>query len=314
MTTSIRKLVTVAVLAVLAWGPAAPAYAGDPDLDERIEVARAKLDAAARELAQLHSSSWGKEGKRLMLGILVGDRDRADGLVVSGITPGGGAEAAGLEAGDRILSVGDELLNYPNDVKGIGTALSSLTAGDTVPVTYVRDGETTTVDVTPLPKGESVVKMFRMDDGGMELDIDIDDLSDLSALGEVISLAGAGGLAGMVAPDAPLPPMSPAPVRLLKVDGSLASYFDVDAGVVVLELDEAVDGLQEGDVLLAIDDKPVRSVRQALKSLRDIAGSAEIEVKREGRERSVTVPAFAEDLAWSGAGSGQTRVIRIDRD
>lgn len=312
MTTTLRTTALVALVSLLGVVITTPAVAGDEGLDERIEAARAKLDAAARELAQLHSSSWGSEGKRLMLGILVGDRDRADGLVVSGITPGGGAEAAGLEAGDRILSVGAELLNYPNDVKGIGTALANLEAGASVPVTYVRDGDTRTVDLTPVPKGETVVKMFHLDDDGMQLDIDIDDLSDLSTLGEVIGLAGAGGLAGMVAPEAPLPPMSPAPVRLLKVDGSLASYFDVDAGVVVLELDDAVDGLQEGDVLLAIDDKPVRSVRQALKALQDISSAAQIEVKREGRERSVTVPAFAEDLAWIGG--RQTRVIRIDRD
>lgn len=300
--TMIRHL----VCAVLVMALAGPSLADDAELEARIEAARAKLDAAAKELASLHASNWGSEGKRLMLGVLIDDRDREDGIVLSGITPGGGAEAAGLRAGDRLLAIDDTLLAHPNEVRSIGDALQTVTPGDSVMVRYSRAGKESIVELIPQPKAHNFISVL---DGVGNIDLDLD-FSGLEELGEMIDMPH------ISVAKAPRPPAPPAPVRLMAIDGSLARYFDVDSGVLVLELDAAIDGLEEGDVLREVDGKPIRSVRQGMTALRTIDDSASVTVVRDGREKTVSLPAFAEDLAWVSDTRPrvESRVIKIDRD
>jgi S1-C subfamily serine protease len=91
------------------------------DLETRLEVARQKLDAAAKEFADLHRELGEGMGvstgagmvsvqnfafaRRGMLGIVLGP-PVGDGVAVIGVTPGSGAEAAGLQAGDVVLAAG----------------------------------------------------------------------------------------------------------------------------------------------------------------------------------------------------------------
>lgn len=86
------------------------------------------------------------------LGIQVEASDA--GLIVSGVVPGSPADAAGLEAGDVITSVGDR------DVRSLEDALRVLASsepGQTLPLTYERDGEThsTSVELGSAPAGRS---------------------------------------------------------------------------------------------------------------------------------------------------------------
>lgn len=300
--TMIRHLVCGAFLLALA----SPVMADDAELEQRIEAARAKLDAAAKELANLHASNWGSEGKRLMLGVLIDDRDSEDGIVLSGITPGGGAEAAGLRSGDRLLAIDDTLMAHPNEVRSIGDALQTVTPGESVVVRYSRRGKESTVELTPQPKSHSFISVLN---GMGDIDLDLD-FSSLEELGEMIEIPR------ISVATAPRPPSAPAPLRLMAIDGPLARYFDVDAGVLVLELDAAIDGLQAGDVLREVDGKEIRSVRQGMTALRAIDDTASITVIRDGREKTLSLPAFAADLAWlSDRGKRvESRVIRIDTD
>ena len=76
------------------------------------------------------------------LGIQVEASDA--GLIVSGVVPGSPADAAGLEAGDVITSIGDR------DVRSLEDALRVLASsepGQTLPLTYERDGETHSTSV-----------------------------------------------------------------------------------------------------------------------------------------------------------------------
>jgi S1-C subfamily serine protease len=78
------------------------------------------------------------------LNIEAGDSNREAGAVVSRVTSGGAADDAGLEAGDRITAIdGDQVRNRAELQARIGT----YSPGDTVAVTYVRDGQTHTVEV-----------------------------------------------------------------------------------------------------------------------------------------------------------------------
>ncbi|MFJ8040790.1 S1C family serine protease [Kitasatospora sp. NPDC096147] len=102
-----------------------------------------------------------KDGKvtnsgRAALGITARTAFNADfqpiGVVVSAVTDGGPAAAAGLQAGDVITKLGDTPITTMNSLT---TALASLQPGAKVPVTYQRDGKATTTDVTlgTLPTG-----------------------------------------------------------------------------------------------------------------------------------------------------------------
>ncbi|MGA5818765.1 S1C family serine protease [Kitasatospora sp. NPDC094028] len=67
------------------------------------------------------------------------------GAVIVSVTPGGAAAAAGLQAGDVITKLGDAPVDSLN---ALTTALASLTPGSKVTVTYTRDGNSRTADVT----------------------------------------------------------------------------------------------------------------------------------------------------------------------
>ena len=73
----------------------------------------------------------------------VAGQDR-EGALVREVTPRGGARAAGLEPGDLIVKVDDTEVG---SVDELILAIRSNKVGDSVTITYVRDGRTETADV-----------------------------------------------------------------------------------------------------------------------------------------------------------------------
>ncbi len=73
----------------------------------------------------------------------VAGEDR-EGALVRELTPSGGARAAGLEPGDLVVAVDDTEVG---SVDELILAIRSNAVGDTVTVTFVRDGRTQTADV-----------------------------------------------------------------------------------------------------------------------------------------------------------------------
>ncbi|MFJ4185672.1 S1C family serine protease [Kitasatospora sp. NPDC089509] len=67
------------------------------------------------------------------------------GAVIVAVSQGGAAAAAGLQPGDVITKIGDTQVDSLN---ALTTALASLTPGSKVTVTYTRDGNSRTADVT----------------------------------------------------------------------------------------------------------------------------------------------------------------------
>ena len=58
--------------------------------------------------------------------------------------------------------------------------------------------------------------------------------------------------------------------------------------MLVLEA-EKVRGIQPGDILLKVDDRPIRTVAQAIREVRDGEDKLTLLVKRNNREKSVTL-------------------------
>ena len=69
----------------------------------------------------------------------------AYGVYVVDVVKGGPAEKAGLQAGDRIVSVDGTEIATKDD---LGTLMQQHTAGDTLAITIARDGQMQTVNVT----------------------------------------------------------------------------------------------------------------------------------------------------------------------
>ena len=67
------------------------------------------------------------------------------GVYITSVNPGSGAEQAGLEVGDRIISIGDTVVSQSADVTGY---LEDKAVGDSVTLQVEREGKIISVDVT----------------------------------------------------------------------------------------------------------------------------------------------------------------------
>jgi len=113
------------------------------EIELEIERAREQIDAAARELANLHKKKYalGSSGNKAMLGVLLDGNDEHAGLEIVGVTPGGGAAAAGMQAGDRIIAIGGvSVENDPSPRKTLGGVMHEVEPGEDVTLVYLRDG------------------------------------------------------------------------------------------------------------------------------------------------------------------------------
>ena len=79
------------------------------------------------------------------LGVQIADADTGRGALIGGVEPGEPAAEAGLEEGDVIVELDGDAIA---DANGLTAAVRSHSPGDTVSVTYERDGDEASVDVT----------------------------------------------------------------------------------------------------------------------------------------------------------------------
>lgn len=205
-------------------------------------------------------------GNRARIGVLLGDAadiDGRTGVQVEEVTSGGPAEDAGLQAGDIITALGGrELGDEPAD--GLVDAMGEVEPGDTVTVTYYRDGDRRTADVAT----ESGFAMSFVRGGDNDFDIRVTPrVMDLGRLRE-----GAGELRVMT-PGALVRRGWPGDLELVELNPALGEYFGTAEGVLVVEVEDGSDlRLRPGDVILAIDGRDVRDaahVRAILDSYRE---------------------------------------------
>jgi len=289
------------------------------ELRQQIQQARAELADAARRMARLQrelgahagdgkvvhfhadesadgirdvsirldGSNWFEGGNVTAtgmpprLGVLLGGPGADAANEVIGLTPGGGAEAAGIEQDDRLVSVNGESV-VDGAPESIRDALEGVEAGTSVPVVVEREGQQLTFDV----ETTSVIRDVRV--FGLRAAPDAGDVER-----EIVIMQPNGPQAGEGAgpPGQPFPPRAP----LFSVLGQgsdlisnhvgLEHYFGTAEGVVVLRIDPENDfDLRDGDVVLRLDDetigRPVDLGRLLL--VRDPGEQVVFEVMREG--------------------------------
>ena len=110
--------------------------------------ARDRVAAALREAILSHQFAEGEEltlkDTAAQLGV------NAYGVYIVEVVKGGPADKAGLQAGDRIVSVDGSEVATQSD---LGTLMQNHKAGDTIEITVARGGQMQTVNVTLGEKG-----------------------------------------------------------------------------------------------------------------------------------------------------------------
>ena len=291
-----RNLLGAAVLAALALTASAAAHAADDnaqarkDLDQarqEVEKARAELQRATRELA--HSMAkverdnpraqyfeYMTDPNRAVLGVLINDdiengEDR--GVRLLAVTPGSGAEKAGLKAGDLVTALNGKPLardGKQSPQKRMRDVLRTLKAGDDAKVDYERDGKRSSATVkTQAPEPEIAMTPLPMVQEWMH-DEDFDEFMPLPGM-PMVHFRGAA-VRGL---------------ELARLDDDLGSYFKTKDGVLVVKApkDSALK-LKSGDVIQKIDGDSVTepvTVLDKLHSRRD-EQNVKLEIMRQGKK------------------------------
>jgi hypothetical protein len=330
--------------------PPAPALAPEAPLPDRealeaeLTQARAELDAAASRLAELHKQLYavetvGQPGQKPMLGVLLGERGPNGGLMLVGVTPGGGAEAAGLKTGDELMVVnGSDLAGSDRAMHTLKDAMQSVAPGDLVTVTYNREGGVMVADITTQARGVYFMGMTGMPDvdmgkvsvmtaGAASFGGDPQWIESLDALENLESLEqlDTQGDAPAVFHQA-IRIGGPGGLRLEDISADLGRYFGVESGVLVMDTPQMPDGkpiLKAGDILLAVDGAAISNAGQGYEALfeapseEDPSPSRTVEVLRDGLRETLTLPAHYPagsvqgiTVRKAGAGNVDVRVIR----
>lgn len=285
--------------------------AGEKDVKERrtkIAVRQAELQMLAEELAENSMELAALEGLepaiearirkaivtggRPMLGIEIGplgdEAGAVQGVSVRAVNPDGPAEQAGLLAGDTITQIVGKPLSASSSAEAqrvLMAMMSEQEAGKPVDLTVLRDGERKTITVLPRASGVEVFGFSGQHPMNFEFGLD-------GALGAPVAMPG--GVRSFVIDRY----MSAAQrqwdgIELTELTPGLGKYFAVDHGLLVVRKREHAQTLtlEEGDVILKIDDREPSSVDHAMRILRsfDVGESLDISVMRDKRRRKLTM-------------------------
>jgi Do/DeqQ family serine protease len=152
--------------------------------------------------------------------------ERPSGALVADFTPGGPAAEAGLRRGDLITAIDGQSVDDP---EGLGYRLATKPLGGTASLTLLQNGKVRTASVKLIPAPEIPAR-------------------------DPIKLTGYSPFSGMTVIN-----LSPAIEEELSLHG-------VSEGVVVSDIEDgsraAMVNFQKGDVITAINDRPIGTTRQ----------------------------------------------------
>lgn len=262
----VPALAAVCCATLLAIAPQAGRAAEDVDraaLEKELAEARAELDKAAREVAEISRQLYAGESGEMarlvhagargsMLGVNIGGgAARDEGVEVVGVSPGGPAEQAGIKAGDVLVAVDGQALKRSGD-RGANRQLvefmRGVDPGRAVKVDYLRDGKKRTTTVTTAPAEPPILRVIRERLGG--------------PMGEGMPMP-MPGFEHAFGPERAFPSL-----ELVPVTPKLGAYFGTDKGLLVVRV-PAGKGLplEEGDVLQTIDGRTPESPGHAFRIL-----------------------------------------------
>jgi C-terminal processing protease CtpA/Prc len=259
-------------LLLLLWACAAFAFGDDDaDLQARIDAARARLDDAARELAQLHKQDTFQielpnPEERVSLGVLLAPGGKR-GVTIAGVTPDGAAAEAGVRAGDVIVAINGVSLRDAGSkqpMMRLFDALKDVSPGDVVRTDVERNGDLRSVDISAREPGPEPVAGFA-----------VSTMAFNPGPGTPPAISARAMIGGL---------------ELFQLNEGLGHYFGVSEGVLVLSAPPDNDGGPvAGDVVRGVDGKPVISLADLINAVGSRSGDVPVEVQRDGAAVTVHV-------------------------
>lgn len=269
-------------------------------LEQKLESARKRLDAAAREVAELSMSMSGDAGPdikyftaggpKAMLGINLGPRGQGsdEGVEVVSVSPGGAAAEAGLKAGDVLLEVNGKSLARDSDSaprEKLMRQMREVDPGDKVVVSYKREGKVAKATLTAQPLADRVFTTFAralppMFGGGPGAG--------------AMALGGPGFAFGAVEGafgSAELVPLTP----------KLGQYFGTDKGLLVVRApSDSRLKLEDGDVIVDIDGRSPSNPLHALRILSSYQAGEKLELNVLRMKKKMSFDITVPEDPWEG--------------
>jgi len=261
---------------------------------ERMAEAERQLEEAARQIAELSSQSLPRMVEmetrviELMgkprLGVTIGNKDAkgpVEGVSIIGVTPGSAAADAGLRAGDVITSINGESLSADNVGEASARLLDFMRGveeGDKLEIEYLRDGNVSKVELEPRIVESHAYAWF-----------DDDDKHGMPHVPNV-----------HVAPDTvrkfryvvPTYGSHWGDMELVELNEGLGRYFGTESGLLVVNAPNSdAFKLQDGDVIMSIDDREPTSVGHAMRILGSYQPGEEFELRimRDKRRQTLKI-------------------------
>jgi S1-C subfamily serine protease len=296
-----------ATAAAAATGAAANLPASEEMERARLELAAARdeLQRASEQFARA-SAQLGQQSARAYAYRFISDENRAAlgigimdeegkgavrGVRVASVSPGSGADKAGIRSGDLLLRAnGTDLGARDGDESStrLLEIMEKLKPGAEVRLEYEREGKSATATAVAQRAADTFGSLRWRDD-------EKDDV--LSPLPPVPSLPPLP----LLPPAATLPRVPTVPpiaamfaglgdldFQLASLDTDLAPYFDTDRGVVVVRAPkESALALKSGDVIQRIDGTAVAGPQDVLERLGEAGKSVRLEIVRRGKKQTV---------------------------
>ena len=222
------------------------------------------------------SRDWEDETKGF-IGVHLGQVTDS-GIPIAKVVEGAPANIAGIEANDVIFKVGDvDVSTLDDPAQSFSELVKSNPPGSIIQITLLRDDTEMTLDVATVRRSSIAFEetgLLELDSVQRFFDERVDTiLREIQADRHTI--------------------------YVMEFEEDFGRYFGVKNGVVVLAANE-VEDIQAGDVLLKIDDKPIRTVAQALRHIRAADDDVTIGVKRNNREKQITLKksTFSLQTVW----------------
>ena len=324
MSAALAVAMTVAMAIALAVSdsaqaaqPAAPAVAAAPaaapadttaDTERQLEAARQRLDAAAREVAELSGRLGENVGQRFMrrgfaapramLGVQIDGRPGAGGAHVMAVSPGGAAATSGIEADDVITAIdGEDLSKVADPSRALVERMRTLNPDTKVKLRVVHAGKAREVEVTPrgLPPGMMAFGGPMPPMPGMR---------PMPPMPPMPPMAGYGARERMRGhergpADGPQAEIGPfwgerrgfQGLELATLSPRLGGYFGAKNGVLVVRAGGTALKLEDGDVITAVDSREATSAAHVTRILRSYQPGEKVAIKlvRDHKAQQVDV-------------------------
>lgn len=229
-------------------------------------------------------------GGHAMIGVTMAP-DSGQGVRIEDVTAGGPAARAGLKAGDVLTGIDDVDLGSMSGSDAqdaLVQHLQSVDPGDTVSVTFRRNGGTQHAKI--VTESASRLGVFGEAGPGVRVLVNPGSRSFFTPGAGMITARG-GDLPNIVRRTIVERTGGSIPgLDVVDVNPALGKYFDVDHGVLVVNVDTDSDlGLKPGDVILKIGDRSVDDAWHAVRILRSYRSDETIRMDVMRNRKNITV-------------------------